>query len=275
MVMSCALIASLFPNLSHTPVLAQAANSAVLTVSPGAVDEDGGAQRIAVTATLAQADPLNPLFIDLAVGAGAGTNEGTHFQRVDDSRLRITVPAGLTTGAASFDLTPIDDSELQPADRSVTISGTLLVETSGTFTALVGGSVTGASVAIDDDDDVLSLSLDKTTVDEDGGTAAVKVTAAFPDGVSRSASTVVNVTVGADADTATGGTDYAVPSPFTITIPASQNSASASFNLAVTDNSSANADKRLTVAGVNRDPGLTVNPATLTILDNEDRKSVV
>ena len=183
---------------------------------------------------------------------------------MDDSDLRITIPATATTGTAWFDLIPVDDLTLQSANRSVTVTGS--------STGLGGGSVTGTSVTIDDDEAAaVNLSLDRTSVDEDAGTVAVKVTAAFafPDEQRRAAATDIAVTVGAESDTATGGTDYATPSPFTITIPANQTSATASFNLPVSDNLAANPDKTLTVTGVNRTPGWPVAPASLTILDNE------
>ena len=114
----------------------------------------------------------------------------------------------------------------------------------------------------------VTLTLNATAVAESADATQVTVTGEL-DGVARSAATVVTVSVGASADTATEGTDYNDVSDLTLTIPAQQTSATANFTLTPTNDNIDETDEALTVHGTAQ--GLTVTPATLTITDDDTR----
>ena len=148
-------------------------------------------------------------------------------------------------------------------------------------TATVEHSVSGAdysSVLADDvavtvtEDDMVStkvtLTVSATAVAENAGATQVTVTGEL-DGVARSTATVVTVSVGASADTATEGTDYTDVSDLTLTIPTQQTSATANFTLTPTNDNIDETDEALTLDGTAQ--GLTVTPATLTITDDDTR----
>ena len=89
----------------------------------------------------------------------------------------------------------------------------------------------------------------------------------------RPAATSVTVSVG--DGTATAGTDFAVVSSFTLTIPAKATSANRTFTLTPTDDGVAEGAETLTVGGTTTATGLTVDSATLTILDNDTASTKV
>ena len=135
------------------------------------------------------------------------------------------------------------------------------------------GSVLADAVAVTvTEDDMVStrvtLTVSATAVAENAVATQVTVTGEL-DGVARSTATVVTVSVGASADTATEGTDYTDVSDLTMTIPAHQTSATASFTFTPTNDDIDETDEALTVDGTVQ--GLTVTPATLTITDDDTR----
>ena len=148
-------------------------------------------------------------------------------------------------------------------------------------TATVEHAVSGAdysSVLADDvavtvtEDDMVStkvtLTVSATAVAENAGATQVTVTGEL-DGVAMSTATVVTVSVGASADTATEGTDYTDVSDLTLTIPADQTSATANFTLTPANDDIDEVDETLSVDGTVQ--GLTVTPATVTITDDDTR----
>ncbi len=107
-----------------------------LTVSPGTVDEDAGATAIAVTGTLNEAARRYDTAVTVSVSAG--TSSAGDFAAVVD--FTLTIPAGQTSGTATFTLTPVDDA-IYEDDETVNVTGTALVL-----------AVTGAAVTVSDDD---------------------------------------------------------------------------------------------------------------------------
>ena len=133
------------------------------------------------------------------------------------------------------------------------------------YEGLAGQSVT---VSVTDDDEAsrrVTLSLSPDRVDEDAGSPSVTVTAAL-DGAARASATEVQVTV-------TGNTaqeaDFAVVQPFTVTIPEGDTSATGSFSFAPVDDSIDEGNETVAVGGTVT--GLQVVPASLLLVDDDDR----
>ncbi len=126
----------------------------VLSVSPGTVDEDGGATTVTVTGTLVGAPRTSNTAVTVSVSAG--TASIGDFAAVPDFTLAI--PAGRTSGTATFMLTPVDDSIDEP-DETIVVEGTS-----------PGLEVTAATVSIANED-----SMPKAWIARFGRTVAEQV----------------------------------------------------------------------------------------------------
>ena len=136
------------------------------------------------------------------------------------------------------------------------------------YEGLAGQSVT---VSVTDDDEAsrrVTLSLSPDRVDEDAGSPSVTVTAAL-DGAARASATEVQVTV--TGNTAQALTDFAAVQPFTVTIPEGDASATGTFDFAPVDDSIDEGDETVTVGGTVGVSGLSVVPASLLLVDDDDR----
>ena len=83
----------------------------------------------------------------------------------------------------------------------------------------------------------------------------------------------MTVTVGASTDTATEGVDYANVSTLEITVPANATTGQTMFTLSPENDAIAEGAETISVTG--RTNGLTVEPATLTLSDNDTASRVV
>ena len=224
----------------------------ILSVNPGTVDEDDGSPQITVTGTLDVGVLTSPTSVTVSVGSGTATG-GTDFGTVNDFTLAI--PADRRSGTATFSLTLTDDS-VHEGDETVTVSGTnndLPVDST--------------LVTITDDDTAstkVTLSVTPDSVSEGAGGKTVTVTGTL-DGAASTSPTSVSVSV--DGDSAMADTDFDAVSDFTLTIPAEATSGTATFRLTPTDDNLEEGAETLTVSG--EATGLNVDPATLTITDND------
>ena len=111
-----------------------------LVVSDENIDEDEGNTRIKVTAALNSAPRNSDTSVSVMVGDSNDVAvEGSDYARVND--LTVTIPAGETSGVATFSLTPSDD-DLDEVDETLSVAGT-------TSTGL---TVTGTTITIADND---------------------------------------------------------------------------------------------------------------------------
>ena len=94
------------------------------------------------------------------------------------------------------------------------------------------------------------------------------VTAAFSNSSTYDTDTTVTVTVGDGSDSATAGVDYQTVAAFTVTIAAGASSGSAPFTLTPINDTLAEGDETLSVAGTAAN-GLTVNGAHVTLVDDD------
>ena len=243
----------------------QASASVSLSVDPASVSEDAGAVSVEVTAELDDAAGLEPTVVNVTVGrAGDSAVSGTDYASV--AGFVLTIPAGQTTGTATFTLTP-DDDEVAEAVETITVAGTA-----------AGLQVEPAALALQDNDSAsllltsVSLSVDPASVSEDAGAVSVQVTAELA-GAAGLEPTVVNVTVGRAGDSAASGTDYASVAGFVLTIPARQTTGTATFTLTPDDDEVAEGVEEITVHGTAS--GLTVNDTTLTLNDDDQASASV
>ena len=229
-----------------------------LSVSPASVAENAGETDIMVTAAFPQGSTTLSTPTVVNVTLTAATAQTADFTAVQP--FNLTIPASAASGTATFQFTPNDDTSMEGSE-TVTVSGTTTV--SGITT------INPATLTIIDDDappDTIELSVSPDSVAENAGETDIMVTAAFPQGsATLSSPTVVNVTLtAATAQTA----DFTPVQPFNLTIPASARSGTATFQFTPNDDTSMEGSETVTVSGTAS--GITtVNPATLTIIDDD------
>ena len=233
-----------------------------LTLDPLEVRESAGSRTVRVTGTLDGGSRPTATVVAVTVGSGSDTAaEGTDYQDVGD--LELTIPANRTDGRVTFTLRPTNDR---------TAEGTETISVRGNVAGL---TVTPAELAIADDDTAstrLDLSLNPSTVSEAAVPTEVAVTGSLDAGA-RATDSTVTVTVGASGDSATEGSDYAFVSTLAITIPANETTGQTTFTLRPENDAIAEGAETISVAG--RASGLTVEPAALTLSDNDAASRVV
>ena len=112
-----------------------------LAVNPALVSEGAEATAVTVTATLDGAARSEAMNFTLRVGAAGDTaTAGADYAAVDN--LALAIPAGGTSGQATFTFTPSDDLIDEPGE-TISITAT---------TAAAGVAVTGAGLTIADND---------------------------------------------------------------------------------------------------------------------------
>ncbi|WP_425154029.1 Calx-beta domain-containing protein [Candidatus Palauibacter sp.] len=114
----------------------------------------------------------------------------------------------------------------------------------------------------------VTLSLSPDEVGEGDGQTTVTVTGRL-DGEALESPTTVTVSVGANGDGATAGTDYGTVAGFTFQILAGATEGSGTFNITPADDDFAEGNESVTVSG--SVTGLSVDGATLTIVDDDRR----
>ncbi len=233
-----------------------------LTLDPLEVRESAGSRTVRVTGTLDGGARPTETVLTVTVGSGADSaSEGTDYAEVPE--LELAIPANRTDGAVSFALRPMNDG---------TAEGTETISVRGNVAGL---TVTPAELAIADDDTVstrLDLSLNPSTVSEAAAPTEVAVMGSLDAGA-RATATVVTVTVGAAADAATEGSDYAHVSTLAITVPAHETTGRTMFTLSPENDAIAEGVETISVTG--RVSGLTVGSTTLMLSDNDTASRVV
>ena len=208
-------------------------DTVTLSLNRRQLGEEASGTSVTVTATAATAIAVART-VTVSVGDTGTATSGTDYAAVSD--FDITIAANATSGTGSFTLTPTQDTTNE-GNETIGIAGTNSLST-----------VTGATLTlVDDDQDTISLSSDKTGISE-SWSGSVQITATRPSATTSAVD--VTVVVGAPTDGATEGVDYQEVADFTITIPANQTSATKNFTLtgirdAVSDN-----NERLSISGL-------------------------
>ena len=211
-----------------------------LTVDATSIDEDGGSAEVTVStgeATFRTAQTIT------LVTDGTAT-QGTDYAIAQQT---LTLSAGETS--VSTTVTATDDT-VQEGDE------TLVIE------AQHDGEAIGAAQTItitDNDMAQFTLTVDATSIDEDGGSA--EVTVSTGEATFRTAQTITLVTDG----TATQGTDYAIAQQ-TLTLSAGETSVSTTVT--ATDDTVQEGDETLVIEA--QHDGEAIGAAqTITITDND------
>ena len=229
-----------------------------LSVSPGSVSENGGAQKVTVTAEVSEwGTSTSDLSYEVTVGKGGdGAVSGTDYHAV--SRFNIVIKANRRSGSNSFNLEPIGDTDWE-GDETITLHA------SGTDGAQ------STTLTLTDEGDrpyggpQVTLSANPSKVSEADGATTVTVTAAS---AAHSAARTVTVAVGGSG-TAASGTDYAAVSDFTITLAKNATSATGTFTLTPTQDKLAEGDETIAVAGNVEGVAAKLTGTTLTLTDDE------
>ena len=171
------------------------------------------------------------------VGNGSGTaQEGVDYETVPD--FDVVIPAGATSAAQDFTVTPIDDRIVE-GDETIVLDGTL-----------PGYDVAPSTLTIlDDDAPDFSLAVTPARVRESDGPTPVTVTVETG-GVTFPAD--VNVAVEVTDGTAIAGEDYARVAAFDLLIAAGETSGTGTFTLIPTADGVKEDDEDVRVAGVVR-----------------------
>ena len=235
-----------------------------LTVSPATVGEGAGETEITVTATVnGTTRYVDAKTVTVSVGGGTATSD-TDYDAV--SNFDITIAAGDASKTGTFDLTPTNDV-LDEANETINVTGT-----SGSLT------VTSTTVTITDDDDApgaITISVDadtgavgtQTTIAENGGAKTVRVTATITGETRFVEAKTVSVEVGADADSATEGADYANVGTQSIRIDAGAASGYVEFTLTPMQDTLHEGSETISLDGTLA--GVTVTDATITLTDDD------
>ena len=219
--------------------------------------EGGGATHVTVEATL---DTMRSAATVVTVEVrGSGRAGVSGFEAVDD--FELTIPAGRRRNTeGGFMLYPENDDQAE-ADETLTISG-----------RAAGLRVTGTTFLLEDDDSeaastTVTLELNETRLAESGGAHVDLTVTGTLDGAPRAEDTVATLT---PSNRASDGSEVTalVDSGMRLTIRAGRISGRRTFGIVLNTPGIDQADGMLTLGGT-ADGGLTVEPATLELLDRD------
>ena len=255
----------------------EANSQVVLALSQASIPESGGNSQI----TASVSPPAEHAFVvDLEVDPNAPATAADFTTAWPVPSLGLLDFAAGATRSTGLAFIYAVNNEVDTPDKTLTVSGgisgfdydTLTVEPAAT-TGIRAPAPLALTIRDDDEAaDTLSLSLDAASVAEDAGATDIGVTATLDSGARESA-VAVTVTVGGGTGDAgaESGIDFAEVAAFTITIPAGDASASASFPLTPVDDRIDEVDEALSVTGATDNPLIGVpEAAALTITDNDD-----
>ena len=178
-----------------------------------------------------------------------------------------TKQVSFSDGAASATLSAATEDDATPEPGGTV---TVAVQTRTGYTVGTPGSA--EVTVLDNDASTLTLSAQPGEVAEAAGATEVTVTAAWAAG-RRAAATELTVEVGRSGDAATEGTDYKTVDDLTLTIAAGAAEITGTFTLEPMNDALDESDESLTVTTALT--GLTVTPASVKILDDDQRGIVV
>ena len=231
-----------------------------LSVTPAEVGEGDGETTLSVTATLeGGGSRISDTGVSLTVH-GVTATAGDDFTASEG--VTLTIPAGGMSGSATVALTPVDDAIAEQTEQ-VAIRG------SG---APPGLAVGGVRVALTDNDaepTMIVLSLDRNTVEENGGAQRLTVTAALQGSSRRAVDTPVRLSVAGETAEAS---DYSAL-PGVLVVKAGEREGTATLVLVPTDDSIDEDDETLEVqgstSGFRSVSELEVTGSRLTIRDDD------
>ena len=185
-------------------------------------------------------------------------------------RADVTVSAALTFTATDWDeAQTVTVTAAQDAD-AMNDKATIGHAVSGADYGANSATADDVSVTVDDDETAVLLTVNPTAVDEGGSGASVTVTGTL-DGVTRNEVTTLTVSVGASDDAAIAGTDYVAVNDLSLTIPAGEASATASFTFTPLEDRIDERVEAVSITGTTEAAGFAASGTTLSIADNDER----
>ena len=180
----------------------------------------------------------------------------------------------VTANPESIVFTPADWNTPRTVTVSTTKDGDGTPESAEIGHTLAGGGYDDISgevtIRVEDIDTAsrsVKIAIEPDQVEEDDGTTTVKITATL-DKATRSVATSVDLS--ATGGTATSGTDFADIGTVMVRIPAGEVSATQTFHFTPTDDDMDEGLSETVIFNASVD-GLSVHPATMTIIDNDGR----
>ena len=211
------------------------APSVALSLSPSSVAETAGPTTVTVTASTGGVTFNADRTIRVSVGAGSDSaTSGDDYAAVDS--FDLTIAKGKTSGTATFTFDPVADVDPE-GDETVSVYG-----------AATDITVSTSTLTLSDVVPAVVLSVEPPGVAESAGSTTATVTAATGGQVFERALTLT-VSVGAEGDSATEGTDYAEVSDLVVTIAAGATEGTATFELDAKLDAEAEGPEEITVAG--------------------------
>ena len=225
--------------------------------SPSVTEGDSGSTNLTFTVTLSAASAQQVTVAYADAGTGTAT-AGTDYTAITAGTL--TFATGTTS--QTFNVSVLGDV-LDESNETVVV--TLSAPTNAAVSSTAG---TGTGTITDNDaTPSITLTVDDSSVGEGDGPTTITVTATV-DGTTRfGAATTVTVSV-AGSGTA-GAVDFAAVADFDIEIAAGAASETGTFTLTPTDDTTDETGETITVSGASASGGLTVNPATISLTDDD------
>ena len=230
------------------------APTATLVLTPDSIDEDGGPST--VTAELSHVSSAETVLTVSAV-AGANAADGD-FELSADNTLRIA--AGNTTSTGTVTIEAVNNSADGP-DKEVTVSASASNAQGVTAPAEV-------TLTIEDDEETptVTLILMADSIDEDGGSTAVRATLSHP------SSYMTLVLMSATAVHPTREADFELSNNRYLTIAPGDTQSTGTVTISAVNNDVDEPDKEVTVSASASNSQVMTTPAdvTLTITDDEE-----
>ena len=222
-----------------------------LTASPATISESAGATAVTVTATVKGnstygANQVLPISVK-----GSGASGVVGFATVPE--FSITIERGQSSATGRFTLRPEADVA-DEMNETVSISST-------------HAAVTATTITLTDDDAAptgVALAVSPASVSEGAGPTTVTVTATVQGGTTYG--TDQQLSLSASGSGQEGVVSFAPVADFSLTIPAAQASATATFTLSPVDNIIDEGNESVTVSS----GAANVSSASLTITDDDD-----
>ena len=231
-----------------------------ITLTPDVISENGGVS--AIRGVLNRPSSADTTITVSAVAVAPATSSDFTF----DSNNTLSIPANATASSNELSITAVDNAVSGPA-KEITVSGV-------GSNPLGIASVEDQNLTITDDEAEstgLTLTLsgaDDGSVDEDVGSINLTVTATL-NGSPLADTSIVTLSIsGVTAST----DDFEAVDDFTLTIPAGQQSGSATFDFIPVDDDLDESDETVRIVG-STESDLSVSPSeglVLTITDNDD-----
>ena len=241
--------------------------SLVLTVDKTQLPEEGGAQRVTVTATFIGNNTF-AASTDVALTLMSDPEAGDATYSVAEEDPKVTIRPGMSSGSTTVTIRPVNNA-IHGEDIEIMVDGSV-------GTTIMADEVTDATITILNDDFDGTLVAAPSTLSEGDDEREVMVTVTLP----RSTDDMDREVTLAVSGSAVSGTDYMVPTgadaanPTTVTVDAGATTATATFKFDPEDDSGYEGDETIVISGMSVSGELNLKPATVTLLDGDAEPTV-